>query len=45
MIFFFTVLGLLSLDHRKLAYFFPGRSSRLTDGGGDHNLATGLTAG
>jgi hypothetical protein len=37
-----TILALLGLDHRKLTYFFQGREFRLTDVGGDNNLATRL---
>jgi hypothetical protein len=38
-----TILSLLGLDHRKLTYFFQGRDFRLTDVGGDNNLADRLT--
>ena len=38
-----TILGLLGLDHRKLTYLFQGRNFRLTDVGGDNNLAPRLT--
>ncbi len=34
-----TVLRLLGLDHRKLTYLFQGREQRLTDVGGDHDIA------
>jgi hypothetical protein len=37
-----TILSLLGLDHRKLTYFFQGRNFRLTDVGGDNNLAARL---
>lgn len=37
-----TILGLLGLDHRRLTYFFQGRDFRLTDVGGDNNLAARL---
>ena len=37
-----TILGLLGLDHEKLTYFFEGRHRRLTDVGGQNNLATRL---
>jgi hypothetical protein len=37
-----TILGLLGLDHRRLTYFFQGRDFRLTDVGGDNNLASRL---
>jgi hypothetical protein len=30
-----TILGLLALDHRKLAFFFQGRTFRLTGGARD----------
>ena len=39
-----TILTLLGLDHHKLTYFFQGRDQRLTDIGGDNNLASRLTA-
>jgi uncharacterized protein (DUF1501 family) len=38
-----TILALLGLDHKKLTYFFQGRNFRLTDVGGDHNLAARLS--
>jgi hypothetical protein len=38
-----TVLGLLGLDHEKLTYLFEGRHRRLTDVGGQNNLAERLT--
>ena len=37
-----SILALLGLDHRKLTYFFQGRDFRLTDVGGDKNLAPRL---
>ncbi len=40
-----TVLTLLGLDHEKLTYFFQGRNFRLTDVGGQNNLAKRLIAG
>jgi hypothetical protein len=40
-----TTLGVLGLDHNKLTYFFQGRNFRLTDVGGDNNLATRLLRG
>jgi uncharacterized protein (DUF1501 family) len=38
-----TILGLLGLDHRKLTYLHQGRDQRLTDVGGENNLAERLT--
>jgi hypothetical protein len=38
-----TMLSLLGLDHRKLTYLFQGRDQRLTDVGGDNDLAKRLT--
>jgi uncharacterized protein (DUF1501 family) len=38
-----TMLGLLGLDHEKLTYLFEGRLRRLTDVGGENNLAERLT--
>jgi len=38
-----TILSLLGLDHKKLTYFFQGRDFRLTDVGGENNLAARLT--
>src|SRR5262249_23220607 len=38
-----TMLSLLGLDHRKLTYLFQGREQRLTDVGGDNDLAKRLT--
>ena len=40
-----TILTLLGLNHRKLTYFFQGRDFRLTDVGGDNDLAGRLTKG
>ena len=40
-----TMLSLLGLDHRKLTYLFQGRDQRLTDVGGDNDLAERLTRG
>ena len=40
-----TILGLLGLDHEKLSYFFQGRQFRLTDVGGQNNLAGRLAQG
>jgi hypothetical protein len=39
-----TTLSLLGLDHRKLTYLFQGREMRLTDVGGDNDLAKRLLA-
>jgi uncharacterized protein (DUF1501 family) len=39
-----TILSLLGLDHRKLTYLFQGRQMRLTDVGGDNDLAKRLIA-
>jgi hypothetical protein len=39
-----TILALLGLDHKKLTYFLQGRDFRLTDVGGDKNLAPRLLA-
>jgi hypothetical protein len=38
-----TMLTLLGLDHEKLTYLFEGRERRLTDVGGQNNLAQRLT--
>ncbi len=38
-----TMLALLGLDHEKLTYLFEGRRRRLTDVGGQFNLAERLT--
>ena len=40
-----TILGLMGIDHAKLTYFFQGREQRLSDVGGENNLATRLTRG
>ncbi len=40
-----TILSLLGLDHRKLTYLHQGREQRLTDVGGDNDLAERLTRG
>jgi hypothetical protein len=37
-----TILTLLGLDHEKLTYLFDGRRRRLTDIGGENNLAPRL---
>ena len=37
-----TMLSLLGLDHRKLSYLHQGRQMRLTDVGGDNDLAKRL---
>jgi hypothetical protein len=37
-----TMLALLGLDHRKLTYFFQGRTRRLTDVGGDKEFSARL---
>jgi uncharacterized protein (DUF1501 family) len=39
-----TILGLLGMDHKKLTYFSQGRDFRLTDVGGENNLAARLTS-
>jgi hypothetical protein len=39
-----TMLSLLGLDHEQLTYLFEGRYRRLTDVGGDNNLAERLRA-
>ncbi len=38
-----TMLSLLGLDHRKLTYLYQSREQRLTDVGGDNDLAGRLT--
>ncbi len=38
-----TILSLLGLDHRRLSYLHQGRLQRLTDIGGDNDLAQRLT--
>jgi hypothetical protein len=40
-----TMLGLLGIDHEQLTYLFEGRYRRLTDVGGENNLATRLVRG
>lgn len=40
-----TILTLLGLEHTKLTYAFQGRDFRLTDVGGENNLAPRLIAG
>ena len=40
-----TMLGLLGIDHEELTYFFEGRYRRLTDVGGENNLAPRLVRG
>jgi Protein of unknown function (DUF1501) len=40
-----TLLSLLGLDHTRLTYFFQGRDHRLTDVGGDNDLAPRLIQG
>lgn len=40
-----TILALLGLDHKRLTYFYQGRDFRLTDVGGDNNLAARLLQG
>jgi uncharacterized protein (DUF1501 family) len=37
-----TILSLMGLDHRKLTYLFQGREQRLTDVGGNNDLAPRL---
>lgn len=37
-----TILGLLGMDHERLTYYFEGRDRRLTDVGGENNLAPRL---
>lgn len=39
-----TILGLLGIDHEQLTYLFAGRNRRLTDIGGQNNLAKRLTS-
>ena len=38
-----TMLGLMGIDHELLTYYFEGRERRLTDVGGQNNLASRLT--
>jgi uncharacterized protein (DUF1501 family) len=40
-----TILSLLGLDHRRLTYWYQGREMRLTDIGGDNDLAARLSGG
>ncbi len=40
-----TMLGLLGIDHEELTYLFEGRDRRLTDVGGQNNLASRLVRG
>jgi len=40
-----TMLSLLGLDHAKLTFLFEGRNRRLTDVGGDNDLAKRLVRG
>jgi hypothetical protein len=40
-----TMLTLLGLDHERLTYLFEGRHRRLTDVGGQNNLAWRLARG
>jgi len=40
-----TMLSLLGLDHTKLSYLFEGRERRLTDVGGQNDLAERLVRG
>jgi hypothetical protein len=40
-----TMLTLLGLDHERLTYLFEGRQRRLTDVGGENNLAARLVQG
>lgn len=37
-----TMLGLMGIDHERLTYLFEGRERRLTDVGGQNNLAARL---
>jgi uncharacterized protein (DUF1501 family) len=37
-----TVLRLLGLDHKRLTFLFEGRNQRLTDVGGEHDIAERL---
>jgi hypothetical protein len=39
-----TILSLLGLDFKNLTYLFEGRDRRLTDIGGENNLAPRLLA-
>jgi len=40
-----TMLGLMGIDHEELTYLFEGRYRRLTDVGGQNNLAARLVQG
>lgn len=40
-----TILRLLGIDHKKLTWFSQGRDFRLTDVGGEHNVADRLLKG
>jgi uncharacterized protein (DUF1501 family) len=40
-----SILALLGLDDKRLTYFYQGRNFRLTDVGGDNNLAPRLLRG
>lgn len=40
-----TMLGLMGIDHQELTYLFEGRYRRLTDVGGQNNLAPRLIRG
>ena len=40
-----TMLGLMGMDHEELTYLFQGRYRRLTDVGGQNNLAPRLIRG
>jgi len=40
-----TMLGLMGIDHEELTYLFEGRYRRLTDVGGQNNLAPRLIRG
>jgi uncharacterized protein (DUF1501 family) len=39
-----TILKLLGLDHKKLTFLFQGRNQRITDVGGDHDIAERLVS-
>jgi len=40
-----TMLGMMGMNHKALTYFFEGRARRLTDVGGQNNLAPRLVRG
>jgi hypothetical protein len=40
-----TMLGLLGIEHEELTWYFEGRDRRLTDVGGENNLAARLVRG